>query len=57
MTLPFDPVKNALLLSLSIAIVRVRHLNEGMSKYKNNIIVNGLGMQNKLKIWQANAIK
>ena len=47
--LPIDPVKNSLLLGLDIALTRARHVNEDMSKCKNNAIVDGLDIQKEIK--------
>ena len=47
--LPIDPVKNALLLGLDVALVRARHVNEDISKCNNNAIVDGLGIQKEIK--------
>ena len=44
-----NPVKNTLLLGLDIALMRVRHFNVDVSKYKNNAIVDRLEIQKEMK--------
>ena len=47
---PNDPVKNTLILGVKVMLIRVRHLDEDISKSNDNVVSDGRGLHLDVKI-------